>query len=151
MNKKYVVKLEESERSRLTEIVHKGKHSARKRLHAQLLPLADEGMRDAAIAHTLRIGLSTVERTRRKLVEEGLEAALVEMPRSGRPPRSDAKAEATLVVTACGSPPEGRTHWTMKLLADKLVELGVVESLSPETVRLALLKKRSSRGSRNSG
>jgi transposase len=146
MNKKYHVKLGEDERTHLLEIVRKGKHAARKIRRAQTLLLADECQTDEAIASVLKIGLSTVERTRKRLVEEGLEAALSEETRSGRPPKLDASAEATLVATACSAPPEGRTRWTVKLLSARMVERGVVESLAPETVRQTLLKTNSSRG-----
>ena len=146
MNKKYVVKLEETEREQLLALVQKGKHAARKVRRAQTLLLADEGRSDEEIALALQTSVSTVGRTRQSLVEEGLEAALSEAPRAGRPGKLDGKAEALIVATACSAPPEGRTRWTLKLLAGRVVELGVVETLSPETVRQTLKKTSSSRG-----
>jgi transposase len=95
---------------------------------------------DEAIAEAFEIGLSTVHRLRQQLVEEGLDAALTRKPRSPRPPKMDGEKEARLVMLACSEPPEGRARWTLELLADKLVELHVVESLSRETVRLRLKK-----------
>ena len=146
MNKKYIVRLQDTEREQLLELVRKGKHSSRKVRRAQTLLLADEGCSDEQIALTLKTSLSTVGRTRQHLVEEGLEAALSEAPRSGRPVKLDGKGEALIVATACSTPPEGRTRWTMELLAGRAVELGVVESIGRETVRQTLLKTSSSRG-----
>jgi transposase len=146
MNKRYIVQLEDAERKQLLEIVKKGKHSSRKVRRAQTLLLADEGQSDEQIAYVLQTSLSTVHRTRRQLVEEGLEAALSEAPRSGRPVKLDGKGEALIVATACSTPPKGRSRWTLKLLAGRVVELGVAESIAPETVRQTLKKTSSSRG-----
>jgi transposase len=151
MTKKYAVHLEESERSPLLEIVRKGKHSSRKVRRAQTLLMAEEGQSDELIARTLKTSLSTVERTRKQFVEEGLDAALSERSRSGRPPKLSGPEEALVVATACSTPPEGRSHWTMKLLAGRVVELGIVERIAPETVRQTLKKRSSSRGSVASG
>ena len=146
MNKKYTVKLEDLEREQLLKLVQQGKHSSRKVRRAQTLLLADEGQRDEQIAQTLKTSLSTVCRTRKRLVEEGLEAALSEAPRSGRPVKLDGKGEARVVATACSTPPEGRSRWTLKLLAERVVELEVAESIATETVRQMLKKTISSRG-----
>lgn len=151
MKSKCRVQLEGSERSELLEIVKKGKHSSRKVRRAQTLLLADEGQTDEGISKTLKTSRSTVERTRKQFVEEGLEATLSERSRSGRPPKLDAKAEATLVATACSSPPKGRERWTIRLLADRVVEMGVVEAVAPETVRQTLLKTSLNRGGRSNG
>lgn len=88
----------------------------------------------------LKVGESTVHRTRQRCVEEGIELALKERPRQGRARKLEGKAEAFLVATACSDPPAGRESWTMQLLADRLVELNLVESLSDETVRRTLKK-----------
>ncbi len=146
MKKKYIVELEEIEREQLRELVQKGKHSSREVRRAHTLLLADEGRSDEQIAQALKASVSTVERTRKQLVEGGLEAALSEAPRSGRPVKLDGKQEALIVATACSPPPEGRSRWTLKLLAGRVVELGVAESIAPETVRQTLLKMSSSRG-----
>ena len=146
MKKKYIVQLDGTEREQLLELVRKGKHSSRKVRRAQTLLLADEGRSDEQIAQALQTSVSTVERTRKQLVEEGLGAALSESPRSGRPVKLDGKGEALIVATACSAPPEGRARWTLKLLAGRVVELGVAESIAPETVRQTLKKTSSSRG-----
>jgi transposase len=104
------------------------------------------GWTDEAIAEAFEIGLSTIHRLRQRLVEEGLDAALTRKPRSPRPPKMDGKKEARLVMLACSEPPAGRARWTLELLADKMVELRVVDSLSRETVRLRLKKTKLSLG-----
>jgi transposase len=118
---------------------------------ARILLLSDGGKTDAQIAEALGIGRSTVERTRQKYAQEGLEVALSEKPRPGAKPKLDERQRAYLVALACSEPPQGREHWTMQLLADRLVELGMVEEISDETVRRTLKKTRSSRGRRNTG
>ena len=105
------------------------------------------GWTDEKIAEAFEVGLSTIHRLRQRLVEDGLEAALVRKPRPRhRAPKLDGEKEARLIALACSDPPEGRGRWTLQLLADKLVELHVVDSISDETVRLRLKKTRSSRG-----
>lgn len=146
MNKRYVVKLEESEREQLLEIVKKGKHSSRKVRRAQALLLADEGQSDEQIAQTLKLSLSTVGRVRKQFVEEGLKAALSEAPRCGRPVKLDGKGEAFIIATACSAPPDGAARWTLRLLADKVIEMGVVEHIGTETIRQTLKKTTSSLG-----
>jgi transposase len=101
---------------------------------------------DAAIAAALHVGIATVERIRRRFVEAGLEAALQERLRPGGQCKLDGKQEAFLIALACSTPPEGRTCWTMQLLAGKLVELRVVDAISDETVRRTLKETSSSRG-----
>jgi transposase len=139
MRKVYVVDLSSEEKAELAELTKKGKTSARKLNRARILLLADEGQTDKAIAKTLDVGTSTVERTRKKFLEGGLEEALNELPRIGRERKLSGKQEAYLVALACSDPPEGRKRWTMKLLADKLIEFEVVDStVSDETVRRTL-------------
>ena len=123
MSIKYIVNLSAQEREYLYQVTSKGKTTGRTVKRAQILLLADEGHPDETIATMLKVGESTVHRTRQKCVEEGLELALKERQRKGRKRKLDGKAEAFLVATACSDPPEGRQCWTMELLADRLVEL----------------------------
>ena len=140
MAKKYHVHLTESEREELRTMVRRGKIAARRLKRAQILLAADAGERDERIAASVQVGLSTVERTRRKFVEGGVAYALREQPRPGGQPKLDGKGEAVLVALACSEAPAGHTSWTMQLLADKLITLGVVDSISDETVRRRLKK-----------
>ena len=151
MAKRYIVTLTEDERAHLMALTKKGKVAARKLTRAHILLQADAGGIDAAIAGALHVGMATVERVRKRFVEEGLEAALCERPRPGGQRKLEGKQEAFLVALACSTPPEGRTLWTMQLLADKLVELRVIDTISDETVRRTLKKTRSSRGSKRPG
>jgi transposase len=151
MAKRYIVSLSEAERTALGALLQKGTASVRKIRRAQVLLLADEGRTDAAIAGALQVGVATVERLRQRCVEEGLEAALAERPRPGGTPKLDGKGEAHLLALACTPPPSGRKSWTMQLLADKLVELGMVARISDETVRRRLKRGTSSRGNASSG
>ena len=112
-----------------------GRTKARQIARAHILLSAEKGKTDEAIAEALQVGLSTVARTRQRFVEGGLEWALTERPRPGAARKLNGKAEAFLIALACSAPPEGRTRWTMQLLADWMVEIGVVEELSDETVR----------------
>jgi len=149
MNKKYIVRLEETERADLTRLVSVGKAAARKLLHARVLLKADAapggpGWTDAKIAEALDLHPNSVVGIRQRFVEQGLEAALNRKKRD-TPPRQrrlDGRQEARLIALACGRPPAGRARWTLHLLADKMVELRVVESLSHETVRQTLKKTR---------
>jgi len=138
--KKYRVKLEADEREQLLEMTRKGEIGARKMKRAQILLKADEGWKDADIIKALNTNRSTVERTRKRLVEGGLDKALNEDPRPGQRVKLDCKAEAHLVALTCSDAPGGREHWPLRLLADKLVELGVVKSVSHETIRQTLKK-----------
>ena len=150
--KKYLVTLTDDEREQLTALITAGKAAAKKIAHARILLKADQAdggpaWDDAAIADALGCGHRTVERVRRRFVEQGLGAALSHKPQD-RPSRErtlDGAAEARLIALACSAPPAGRARWTLKLLADKLVELEVVEAVSDETVRRALKKTTSSR------
>ncbi len=149
---KYVVRLTAEERGTLESLIAEKRAAADKLLRARMLLKANvgpggPGWSDERIAEAFEVGLSTVHRLRQRLVEEGLEAALVRKPKSRhRTPKLDGEKEARFVVLACSSPPEGRSRWTLQLLADKLVELQVVDSISDEAVRLRLKKTRSSRG-----
>jgi transposase len=144
--KKYVVNLSEQEEKQLRELTRKGKTGARRLRRAHVLLLADEGRTDEEVASALRTAVRTVERVRKRFVEEGLEAALSERSRMGGALRRklDGRGEAYLVALACSKPPEEYQRWTMQMLAERLVEVGVVEEISDETVRRTLKKGTSS-------
>lgn len=146
MAKKYIVDLTKAEREILRTMLRGGKAAARRLNRARILLLADEDWTDLDIAASLQVGKCTVERTRMRFVLEGLEAALSERARPGKPPKLNGKQEAMLVAIACSDPPHGYEKWTMQLLADRLVQLGVVDSIVDETVRRVLKKTTSSRG-----
>lgn len=145
-HKKWIVSLTSDERTQLLDIVKKGNISGRRLNRAHILLLADEGQPHTAIAEVLHTGLSTVERTRQRFVEGGMERALNEQPRPKRGTKLDGRGRAILVATACSTPPAGRAKWTLRLLAKRLVELGVTERISHECVRQELKKTISSRG-----
>lgn len=147
----YRVELSEEDRVRLLLLIRQGAAPARVIRRAHTLLQASEGAFDHEIAAALHVHRTSVQRTRRRFVEEGLEAALHERPRPGAEPTLDGKGEAFLVALACSTPPEGKKHWSLQLLADKLVELSVVEAISDETVRRVLKKTRPSPGSASSG
>ena len=150
--KKYRVKLTTEEQQELKALVSRGRASAYRQTHARILLLSDEAqgdraMKDEEIARSLRIGCATVERVRRRCVEEGVEAALGRKEQlNRRQKKPDGQGEAHLIALACAEPPQGRVSWTLKLLADRLVECEIVESISPETVRQTLKKTNSSLG-----
>lgn len=146
MPEKYIVTLTAEERQQLLEITHQNRVSARRFKRAQILLLADDGHRDDTIAQMLYVGESTVHRTRQKFVDGGVEFALSEAPRLGGKRKLDGKAEAFLVATACSDPPNGKAEWTMQMLADRLVEVNLVDQISDETVRRTLKKMTSSLG-----
>jgi transposase len=138
MNVRYRVELSQDERDELAALLSGGKHSVRKLKRAQILLAADAGESDAAVAASLRVGGSTVYRTKRRFVLGNLAAALSEEPRPGAARKLSGKEEALLVATACSSPPAGRARWTLELLAGELVKLTAHDSLSRETVRRRL-------------
>jgi transposase len=141
MSKKtWVVNLKPEECQGLLDLTKSGKLAARKFKRIHILLQANDGAHDQAIASSLHIGLSTVARTRRRFVEGGLEHALTEDHRPGGKLKLDDKHEAFLIATACSAPPDGRKRWTMQLLADRLVEIKLVDTISDETVRRTLKK-----------
>jgi transposase len=142
--KKYIVTLTDEERQTLERLLAKGKAAARTLRHAQALLKADQpvGWTDAQIADAFALSVRTVERLRQRLVEDGLDAALKPKPVPRLPRKIDGTVEAHLVALACSDPPAGRQRWTLRLLADKLVELALVEAISHEGVRQALKKTR---------
>jgi transposase len=146
MRKKYFVTLSEPERAQLRALLRKGQVSARRIARAQVLLLADEAHGDAAIATRVHVSALTVHRVRKRYAEAGMDAALGERPRPGGQPKLDGKQEALLVALTCSEPPEDRPTWTMQLLADRLVAIGAVDTISDETVRRVLKKTSSSRG-----
>jgi len=151
MAKLYQVNLTEQERDSLLALIQKGRTAARRVRRAQILLAAADGQCDVTIARVLHSRVSTVERTRKRFVEAGLEAALHEQPRPGARRKLAGKPAAFLIALACSEPPTGRTRWTMPWLADRMVELGVVEALSDETVRRVLKKTRVSPGNGSPG
>jgi transposase len=150
-NKIYVVDLTEEERAVLLELIGQGSPPARKVNRAHILLLADEGKTDKEIARSLHTSIPTVQRTRQRFVEGNLDRALNEDPRLGASKKLDEKGEALLEVLARSQPPAGHKHWTLQLLADRLVELKVVDSISYETVRQELKKSGLSLGRRRNG
>ena len=138
--KRYRVSLTPEERQELVELTSKGRINARKMKRALVLLKADEGLKDEAIMAAVSVSRPMVERTRKRLVEGGLNKALNEDPRPGAKRKLDGRAEAHLIALTCSEPPDDHDHWALRLLADKLVELGVVESVSYETVRQTLKK-----------
>ena len=148
---KYVVDLTDDEREQLMEITRRGSSPARKLKRAMILLKADEGIGDGGIAQMVDVGLATVGRSRKRFVEEGLEMALSERPRSGRPIEIGGKQQAHIIALACSQPPAGHARWSLRLLAEQAVELEIVEAVSPEGVRKLLKKTKSSPGRRSSG
>ena len=143
--KKYLVDLYADERETLLKLVRRGKHSSRKVTRARILLLAADGSTDEQIVASLKTAFATVERTRKRFVEEGL-GCLNERPRRGQARKLSGKQEAHLIAIACSTPPAGRARWTLRLLADKVVELDFASSIARETVRQVLKKTNSSRG-----
>jgi len=144
--KKYIVQLTSEEQSSLAQLIRRGRIAARTLLHARILLKADSrpeapAWSDEAISEALEVHATTVARVRQRFVEEGLDAALRPKPTTRQYERKlDGQAEAHLVALACGPVPEGRSQWTLRLLADRLVELQHVPSISYETVRRTLKK-----------
>lgn len=151
MAKKYIVELNEDEKAELVALTQKGRPGARKIKRANILLLANTGRPDFEIAELLHTSWLTVLRTRHRLVEGGLEFALNELPRAGRLPKIDDKIETILTTLAQSQPPDGHVRWTLQLLADRLVALTRLESLSYEAVRLVLKKTLSNPGSVRNG
>jgi transposase len=152
MKKKYIVTLTEEERQKLQAMLSKGKAAARKLMHARILLKAEAsadspGWSDDQIAQGLEVGRATVERVRREFVEEGLDAALERRkPRRQYRRALDGDGEAHLIALACQKPPEGRSRWTLRLLADRMVRLEYVDALSYESVHRVLKKTNLSLG-----
>ena len=138
--KMYLVNLSDEERQMLLEMTRKGEIKARKFKRAMILLKADEGLTDQQIMAAVNVSRPCVERIRKRFVADGIERALNEDPRPGQKRKLDGRAEATLIATACSDAPDGHARWTLRLLAGKLVQLGVVDTISHETVRRTLKK-----------
>jgi transposase len=156
--RKYIVRLSDDERDRLNALIATGKHPARKLLKARILLKADvseagDGWADSQIAEALDTSTDTILRTRQRLVEEGLDAALTHKysPTSARPRIFDGAAEAKLIALACGEPPKGRARWTLELLEEQVVELKIVERASDNTIGRTLKKTLSSPTCKSNG
>ena len=147
----YVVELRDDEQTRLRQMLNRGSEKARTLTRARILLLAHAGQTDAQIVAALQTSMSTVGRMRTQYATCGLDAALYEAPRPGGKRALDGEQEAYLVALACSDPPHGRGEWTMQLLADNLVALGIVETISDETVRRTLKKGASNPGSTRGG
>ena len=148
---KYLVNLSDDERVRLEALVTKGTGKARVLTRARILLAADRNDPDTAIGYALHVHPCTVAAVRKRCVEEGLDRALQDAPRPGAQRKLDGAQEAFVIALACTAPPDGRACWTMQLLADKLVALQVVDTISDETVRETLKKMRPSPGSKRTG
>jgi transposase len=152
MKKKYIVELSKDERQTLQQLISAGKASARKLTHARILLKADnspggQNWQDSKISQALDVGTSTIERLRKRFIEEGLEAALNNRKANRQYKRKlDGDGEAHLIALVCSQAPKGYQRWTLQLLADQMVELGHVDSLSYETVRRTLKKTNLSLG-----
>jgi transposase len=144
--KKYVVHLTSKERRKLLGVVSKGKNKAAVIRRAHILLKSDEGKTDQEIADLLYSSEDTISRTRQRFYEDGLEAALEDKPHPGSEPKLDDGQAAYLVALACSDPPDGRKRWTLELLTRRLVEDGIIEDISTETVRWLLKKTNSSLG-----
>lgn len=145
--KQFLVQLNEQERHRLQQIVRSGKDKARKitRCRVLLLAAGPNGKTDQEISDALNVCLATIFYIRRRYAQEGLERAIGEGARSGQPPKFKGKAAAKITAIACSTPPEGQARWTLRLLADRIVELKIVESISHQSVSNILKKTNSNR------
>ena len=139
------------DRDYLTQFIRRGKASARSLARARILLMADEGYSNKEIVEVLRVSRPTVNHIRKRYCQEGLDSAINEKPRSGAPPKIDGTIESQVTLLACSKPPEGKSTWTLKLLADKLVEMEVIESISTMSVQRILKKARPSLGRRLDG
>jgi transposase len=149
---KYIVKLAEEERERLQKLVTSGRTAARTLNRARILLKIADGDKDQTIAQALNVGLSTIYRVRQRCVEEGVESAITaHRPRRHYQRKLDGEQEAHLIALACSQAPEGHARWSLRLLANNMVELGYVDRVSHETVRGTLEKTNSSRGVTSSG
>jgi putative transposase len=148
--KRYHVALTVREHRELEQMLRRGNHPARKLTRARILLRAAEGLTDEEIAEEVDTSVPTVERTRQRFVAEHW-GALTERPRPGKPPVLQEKGQARLIAEACSTAPGGRERWTLQLLADRVVELGLAERCSADTVGRVLKKTSSSRGANSSG
>lgn len=157
MVKKYIVDLSETEEQDLKKIVKTGKNAAYKINHARILLKANSNQKNGActdieVASALDMSIPTIERVRKRFVEEGMDSALNLRPGRGRKTRClDGEGEAHLIALACSEPPTGKANWTLKMLASKMVEMNYADSISSETVRKTLKKMNLNLGKKNAG
>jgi transposase len=151
LEKKYLVDLTPDERAQLESLTRGGKGSVREVKRALVLLAVDDGDKDEVAAGKARVSVGTVERLRRRFAEEGVQAALSERPRPGKPAKLDGRQEAYVIALACSEPPEGRARWTLRLLANRLVELEIAEDISHHTVGRLLKRGKLSPGGASSG
>jgi transposase len=151
MSKLYNIQLTDTQHQQLHQLIHSGKSAARVQTRARILLLAEQGMSDVQVAQALLTSSTNVQRTRQRFCQKGFERALYDEPRPGRPPRISGEVEAHLVMLACSSPPEGRSRWTLQLLADKMVELGYIDTISDQAVYNKLKKTNFVLGQSSSG
>lgn len=144
MRKKIQIRLKAKDRKRLQEIVKRGEAKARKITRCHILLLSDKKESNGKISRILDIALLTIRRIQQRYVEGGVESAIEERPRSGKPPKFSGKQQAKITALACSTPPEGRSRWTLRLLADKVVELELVNDISHKSVGEILKKTNSS-------
>jgi transposase len=149
--KKFLITLNEEEQQQLTDLTRKGKAKAREFKRAMILLKANEGLSDPQIMTALNVSRPCVERIRKRYVTGGLEKALHEDPRPGQKRKLDGRGEAHLIAMTCTTVPEGYDHWALRLLADQLVEEGIVDCISYETVRQVLKKTNSNPGKSKCG
>lgn len=147
----FVVKLTDEDRKYLSQFIRHGRASVRSVTRARILLMADEGYSNKDIVKVLKITRPTVNRTRKRYCEEGLDSSISDKPRSGAPPKIDGTIEAQVTLLACSKPPEGKSTWTLKLLADKIVEMEVVESISAMTIQRILKKAKPNLGRKLDG
>jgi transposase len=148
---KYAVRLVAEQREELQRLIRVGKHPARVTARARILLKSDDGWPAPQVAEALDVALGTVYRVKQRFTEEGLAGVLKDRPQANRRRKLDDRGEAHLIALACSPPPAGHDHWTLRLLAGKVVELGLTPSMSHEGVRQRLKKTPSSRGRRRSG
>lgn len=154
--KLYRVKLTQQERERFEEVVQRGRVAAWKRQRSQAMLLCDEGSagpgwKDQQVVEVVGVSTRSIESWRKQAIERGPLSLLERKSGSGRPRKLDGDGEAQLIALACSEPPEGRSQWTLSLLGDRLVELKIVDSIAPETVRQTLKQTNSSLGDDESG
>ena len=148
---KYAVRLAQEQREELQRLVRVGKNSARVTARARIIIKSADGWAAPQVAEALDVALSTVYRVKQRFAEEGLEKVLQDCPQANRPRKLDDRGEAHLIALACSPAPEGHARWTLRLLAGKVVELGLASSMSHEGIRKRLKKTLSIRGRRRSG
>lgn len=147
MHHHYKIQLKKRERNQLGKVVQSGRHDAREITRCRVLLLADrssKGKSDREIVEALGVCLATVHNIRRRFCQEGF-SSIQDKPRSGQPPKFRGKPAAAITALACSTPPEGRTRWTLELLADRAVELKIVDSICPQSVLNILKKTKSNR------